>query len=173
MVLTENNYLTVKFCLRCGQKMILEKDKEAKLRPRCSRCGWTYYKNPVPAAACVIINEQKEIVIIKRKFAPAAGEWALPSGYIEIDQNPEETAVEEMKEETGLEGIVTDFLGYYSDYSPLYEKVISLGFLMKVTGGKLLAGDDAAEACYVPLVKVPDLAFESHIFFIEKVKNRF
>ena len=93
-------------------------------------------------------------------------------GYIEIDQDPASAAVDEMLEETGLIGEADEFLGYHSDFSPIYEKVISFGFLMKVTGGKLQAGDDASEACYVPLNKVQDLAFASHNAFVDIVKKR-
>ena len=146
-------------------------DKEDKLRPHCPSCGWIYYKNPIPAAACVILNSRNEIVVIKRAVEPNKGEWALPSGYIEIDQSPEQAASVEMKEETGLQGKVTKFLGYFDDSSPIYEKVISFGFLMEPTGGLLQAGDDAAEARYVHLNDIPPLAFSSHEYFVELVRK--
>ncbi len=171
MSISEATYKNINHCLRCGSKLILRVDKEDKLRPHCSSCGWIYYKNPIPASACVILNEKEEIVIIKRKAEPNPGEWALPSGYIEIDQSPEEAAVVEMLEETGLHGKVTEFLGYYDDTSPIYEKVISFGFLMKPTGGKLQAGDDAAEARYVPFNNLPALAFPSHEHFVNLVRK--
>ncbi len=171
MSITESTYQGINFCLNCGTSLLLKNDHEGKLRPQCPACGWKFYKNPIPASACVILNESNEVVIIKRKFAPSAGAWALPSGYIEIDQDPAEAAVVEMQEETGLTGEVIDFLGFYSDFSPIYEKVISFGFLMKVTGGKLQAGDDASEACYVPLNSVQELAFASHNEFVKKAKN--
>jgi 8-oxo-dGTP diphosphatase len=172
MEIFKKSYQDINYCIRCGAVLTLKKDPENKMRPHCNNCGWTYYKNPIPASACVIINNKSEIVIIKRKFPPNPNEWALPSGYIEINQDPETTAIEEMKEETGLDGTVEESLGYYTDFSPIYEKVISFGFLMKVTGGKLQAGDDAAEARYVKLDNLPDIAFPSHRFFIEKVKEK-
>jgi 8-oxo-dGTP diphosphatase len=165
------SYDGINFCQQCGAKLELHTDHEHKLRPKCSGCGFTYYKNPIPASACVILNENDEIVVIKRKFEPNAGGWALPSGYIEIDQTPEECAVEEMLEETGLSGEILEFLGYYTDFSPIYEKVISFGFLMKVSGGELRAGDDALEACYVDWQILPPIVFPSHYYFIEKAKD--
>ena len=164
------SYDNVNFCQKCGNKMELQTDQEKKLRPMCSNCNWTYYKNPIPASACVILNDKKEVVIIKRKFEPNAGGWALPSGYVEIDQTPAECAIDEMKEETGLDGEVIVQLGYDTEFSPIYEKVISFGFLMKITGGKLQAGDDAAEAFFVSLDKLPEIAFPSHVKFLEIVK---
>lgn len=171
MAITKDSYKNINHCLHCGGKMQVTNDRENKLRPRCTECGWTFYKNPIPAAACVILNEQNEIVVIKRKFEPNPGEWALPSGYIEIDQSPEQAAIDEMLEETGLIGEVVKFLDYKPNPSPIYEMVISFGFLMKVVGGKLQAGDDAVEARYVPLDQLPEICFASHRYFIEQVKG--
>ncbi len=170
MAIKKESYNNVNFCLKCGSKMELRSDKEGKIRPQCVKCDWTFYKNPIPASACVILNDKNEVVIIKRKFEPNAGGWALPSGYVEINQTPAECAVDEMKEETGLDGEVVVQLGYDTEFSPIYEKVISFGFLMKITGGKLQAGDDAAEARYVSLDELPEIAFPSHVKFIEIVK---
>ena len=170
MAIKKESYQDVYFCLRCGNKIELQADKEGKIRPQCVKCDWTFYKNPIPASACVILNDKNEVVIIKRKFEPNAGGWALPSGYVEINQTPAECAIDEMKEETGLDGEVIVQLGYDTEFSPIYEKVISFGFLMKITGGELLAGDDAAEACYVSFDELPHIVFPSHVKFIEIVK---
>ncbi|MCF7858077.1 MAG: NUDIX hydrolase [Candidatus Cloacimonetes bacterium] len=170
MPIKKETYVNINYCVECGSKLELVTDQEGRVRPKCKNCGWTFYKNPIPASACVIMNDKQEIVIVKRKFAPNAGEWALPSGYVEIDQTPEECAISEMKEETGLTGEAVIQLGYHTDKSPIYEKVISFGFLMKIKGGKLLAGDDAAEACFVTFDDLPEIAFPSHIKFINIVK---
>ncbi|MBN1948878.1 MAG: NUDIX hydrolase [Candidatus Cloacimonetes bacterium] len=159
------------FCLRCGHSLQEFIDEGNQNRLKCAKCGWILYRNPVPASACVILNTKSELLIIRRKFPPQPGEWALPSGYIEINNDPEETAVIEMKEETGLDGEVERFLGYFPDYSPIYEKVISFGFLMKIKGGKLMAGDDASEAKFVNAHEMPPIAFKSHRYFIEKVRQ--
>ncbi|MCF7794437.1 MAG: GxxExxY protein [Candidatus Cloacimonetes bacterium] len=168
MSIKSESYENINFCQQCGSKLQLQDDHEKKLRLKCSNCGFTFYKNPIPASACVIINDQNKVVVIKRKFEPNAGGWALPSGYVEIDQTPEECAAEEMQEETGLIGEVEKFLGYYTDHSPIYEKVISFGFLMKVKEGELRAGDDAAEARYVDWDDLPDICFPSHKFFLQQ-----
>ncbi len=166
MKLSKHNYTEVNFCLRCGKELHLKVDKESKLRPHCHSCGWVYYKNPVPAAAILVLNEREELLLVKRMCEPAAGEWALPSGYIEIYQSPEETAVDELKEETGLTGEIARFIGYYFGDSPICEKVLSLGFRLKVTGGKLQAGDDAEEARFIPREELPHIAFAAHRHFI-------
>jgi 8-oxo-dGTP diphosphatase len=168
----EELYQDKNYCIKCGSKLEIKKDRENKIRAICPNCNHIVYLNPIPASACLIVNEKNEVLIIKRKFEPNPGEWALPSGYIEIYQTPEEAAVSEMKEETGLDGEVIQFLDYYSGYSPIYEKVISFGFLMRILGGTLKAGDDAAEAKFVSFEKLPPLAFDSHNHYINLYKNR-
>ena len=160
------------YCMRCGAPMAEKLDREGKPRAICPDCGWTHYRNPIPAAACVIFDETGRLLLIKRRFEPKPGEWALPSGYIEMDQTPEQTAVAEMREETGLIGEVDRFLGYFVGHSPLYETILSFGFLMRTTGGELCAGDDAAEARYVALDQAPPVAFASHRHFIGLATGR-
>ena len=156
----------VKFCQGCGGRLEPHKDHEGKERLVCEACGRVHYKNPIPAVAVLVMNERDEILLVKRKLAPQAGKWALPSGYMEINLTPEENAVAELKEETGLEGEVERFISWYYGYSPIYERVLSLGFRMRVTGGSLQAGDDADDAQFFALDILPPIAFAAHRKFI-------
>lgn len=160
------DYANVNFCLRCGGPLKISLDREGKERPFCNNCGWVYYKNPVPAVAVLVLDESSELLLVKRMFEPNAGEWALPSGYMEINLSPEENAIEEMLEETGLLGEVEHFIGWHFGHSPIYERVLSLGFRMRVAGGKLQAGDDALEAVFYPLDRLPPICFTAHRKFI-------
>ena len=155
-----------KFCIKCGN-LLQEKKEEEKIRKKCPNCGWIYYENPVPASASVVLNDKNEILLIRRGVEPALGKWALPSGYIEIDQTPQECAVDELEEETGLKGTIIKSLGYFMQDSPICKKVISFGFFLKQTAGKLQAGDDALEAKFFPISEIPYLPFSSHREFVK------
>jgi len=167
-MLDTERYKNINNCIRCGNTLVLQKDREGKTRPHCKICGWIYYKNAVPAVACLVLNEFNEVLLVKRMFEPQAGRWALPSGYIEIWQTPEEAAVDELLEETGLIGEIDSFIGYYYGYSPFYERVLSLGYKMNIKGGELKAGDDALEACFFKQEEMPEIAFWSHQDFLIK-----
>jgi len=167
-MLDEERYKNINHCVRCGNELKLYEDRENKVRPQCEKCGWIYYKNPVPAVACLVLNEHDEVLLVKRMYEPQSGLWALPSGYMEIWQTPEEAAIEELLEETGLVGEIEKFIGYYCGYSPFYERVLSLGFKMKIKGGILQAGDDALEARFFPQKEMPMIAFWSHQDFLIK-----
>lgn len=167
-----HRYHDAHYCMRCGKPLEIVPDREGKTRPRCAACGWVYYVNPTPAATCVVVNERQELLLVKRRFEPFPGEWAMPSGYMEVEQTPEQCAIDELREETGLIAEVEDFLGYFSGPSPVYDNVLSFAFLLKVKGGRLQAGDDAAEACFVPLTQLPPICFESHRRTIDILRQR-
>ncbi len=165
---TRERYKDVNYCLRCAKPLQLKADREGKIRPQCTECGWVYYKNPIPAVSIVMLNDKSELLLVKRRFEPQAHKWALPSGYMEINITPEENALEELQEETGLQGEIRHFIGWYFGFNPIYERVLSLGFRIDRKGGILQAGDDAAEAAFVPLDQLPPIAFDAHIDFIFK-----
>jgi ADP-ribose pyrophosphatase YjhB (NUDIX family) len=160
-------YHNANYCQNCGKHLELKQDREGKLRAICPDCAFVLYKNPIPAAAILALNDAGEILLVKRLFEPRAGMWALPSGYIEIDMSPEENAIAEMKEETGLDGEVDHCIAWYYGYSPIYLRTLSIGFRMNITGGRLQAGDDAEQAEFFPLDQLPPIAFDAHKHFIK------
>ncbi len=160
-------YKNAKYCQNCGSKLELKQDREGKTRAICPACDFILYKNPIPAVAIFVQNEADEILLVKRLCEPRAGMWALPSGYIEINMSPEENAIAEMQEETGLIGEVEHFIDWFYGYSPIYLRVLSIGFKMKAVGGQLQAGDDAEEARFFPLDSLPPIAFQAHRHFIK------
>ncbi len=109
----ENNAnFCINFCRLCGGK-VEEKIIEDRKRKLCKRCGTINYENPIPAVAVVARNKKGEILLIKRKVEPQKGFWALPSGFIEIDEAPEAAALREFKEETGFTGKIKKLIGIY------------------------------------------------------------
>ena len=159
-----------KYCIKCGS-LLQDKKEEEKIRKRCPKCGWTYYENPVPASACVVVNNRNEILLVKRGVEPALGKWALPSGYVEIEQTPEECAVKELEEESGLKGNIKKSLGYFMQDSPICKTVISFGFFFEQTEGNLQSGDDALDAKFFPISEIPYLPFSSHRKFVKIIKK--
>ena len=68
----------------------------------------------ISGAVCVVINEGK-VLLIKRAKEPYKDHWGLIAGKIEFGEHPEETAVRELKEETGLDGEVKGIKGVLSE----------------------------------------------------------
>ena len=80
----------------------------------CGQCGNTVwiFRNPAPTTD-IVIEIDGGIVLIRRKNPPHG--WALPGGFIDYGEKAEDAAVREAREETGLEIVITDLLGVYSD----------------------------------------------------------
>ncbi len=159
-----------KFCPFCGTPLE-SKIVEGKEHYYCPKCDMIIWENPVPVVACVVLNEHNEILLVKRGVPPAKGMWALPSGFMEIGEQPERTATRELEEETGLKGEIEDIVGIYGQSSIKYRWIISIGYKLKIVGGSLRAGDDAADAKFFPLDELPEIPFSTHRKMIEKIKE--
>jgi ADP-ribose pyrophosphatase YjhB (NUDIX family) len=158
-----------KFCIYCGEKL-KEKFIDDKRRFFCGSCNEIVYENPIPATASVIINNNK-ILLVKRKLDPKKGQWCLPGGFIELNETPENACLRELKEETGLNGKIDYLIDAQYSSSSLYNSVIVIGYLVKDIKGNIIAGDDAEEAAYFDIEKLPNLAFESHKLIVDKILN--
>jgi len=123
-----------------------------------------------PFACDMILVENGKVLLIKRGTEPFKGEWAIPGGRIEDNENAEECARREMKEETGLEIEPIRLVGVYSDPQRDPRGIIAAAYLVKRTGGKLNSGTDAAEARWFPLDKLPRLCSDHGKMLEDAVK---
>ena len=152
-------------CHYCGARLT-EKVREERLRLFCERCNEPIYENPVPATCIVTVDDKERVLLVKRNVEPKVGFWCLPGGFIELDENPEESALRELEEETGLKGKIERFLGVASSQSPQYNTVLIVGYLVRNYSGLLSTGYDASEAEWFYYKEMPEIAFQSHTQFI-------
>jgi len=158
-----------KYCPLCTT--LLQKRKEEGFeRKFCPKCGFVHYLNPVPAVA-VIIEENGRVLLVKRKFNPWKGLWQCPAGFIEWDENPQQTAVREVEEETGLKVELTGIFDVGLITEDPRENIVIIFFTGKIKGGSLKAGDDAAEVSWFLLTDLPKFGSRQHKKVLEKLKN--
>ena len=151
----------LEFCSNCGEKNI-NGNIDGALRYHCLHCKAIHYENPKPTATLICVDKKK-LLLVKRALEPGKGMWGLPGGFIELNETPDNAAVRELKEETNLDGVVSNYLGYTCHFNTIYGDVLLLAFLMYVDDfSKLMAGDDAADAKFFNLEQLPLLAFDSH-----------
>ncbi len=97
------------------------------------------------------------LLLIRRGHGPAAGEWSVPGGRVEGGETLAEAVVREVAEETGLEAVCDDLVGWVERIGADHHFVI-LDFTVTVLEpDTLVAGDDAVEAAWVPLDQVASL----------------
>jgi 8-oxo-dGTP diphosphatase len=87
-------------CLKCG--IVLELRLLAgREREVCCQCGWVYYPQ-LKVGAGVLIEKDNCLLLLQRAHEPWLGDWNLPAGYVDADENPLNAAKREAMEETGL-----------------------------------------------------------------------
>ena len=124
------------------------------------------YKYPRPAvtADCVIFGFDGvniKVLLIQRGLEPYKGAWALPGGFMNMNETIEECALRELKEETGLNGAtVEQFHTFTSVDRDPRERVITVAHMALVRLAEVHGGDDAASARWFALDEIPLLAFD-------------
>jgi ADP-ribose pyrophosphatase YjhB (NUDIX family) len=151
---------------------MVSRDDHGRRRPTCPDCGFIHYRNPVPAAG-VILPGPAGILLVRRRFDPAAGAWCLPAGFMEYGEAPERCAVRELLEETGVRARLTGLFGVYAGFDDPRVRAVLILYTAVRTGGRLRAGDDAIEARYFPLSRLPRrIAFAAHRRALEEYRER-
>ncbi|MCK4352249.1 NUDIX hydrolase [candidate division WOR-3 bacterium] len=162
----------IKYCPRC--KHLLKTLKmDGRKRLVCPKCNWINYENPLPSVVALVKNSKNEILLIKRGVSPHKGRWALPSGFIEINETPEKACLRELKEETGLKGKILRLIGVYSQKTKIYKNVLLIAYEVKIEKGKLLPGTDTVEVKFIGVEKLPFIPFSSNREIIKDIiKNQ-
>ena len=104
-----------------------------------------------------IAVDSDRLLLIRRGHGPGAGEWSVPGGRVEGGETLAEAVVRELAEETGLEGVCDDLVGWVERVGDEHHYVI-LDFRVTILDARdPVAGGDAAEAAWVDLHEVADL----------------
>ncbi|MEQ1877647.1 MAG: NUDIX domain-containing protein [Bdellovibrionia bacterium] len=120
-------------------------------------------------------GDRLSVLLIKRKYPPFEGRWALPGGFISEGESAEAAARRELQEETGVIDVYMEQLYTFSD--PKRDPrghVLTVAFMALVPSDasfELSAGTDAAEAEWFFLDELPDLAFD-HAKILEYARGR-
>ena len=135
------------------------------------------YKYPRPALTvdCAIFfgeGENLELLLIERAAEPFKGCWALPGGFVDMDETAEDAAARELQEETGMSELLLEQIHTFSsvDRDPR-DRVVSVAFWGMASERKISPGSDARQAKWFKITELPDLAFD-HEKIIEMALDR-
>jgi 8-oxo-dGTP diphosphatase len=149
------------FCPRCATRLE-PADDHGVVRPTCPACGFIHYRNPAPATGAIVADGDA-ILMVRRRYAPRVGLWCLPAGFMEYGETPEQCAVRELREETGVIGRVTGLVGVYAGRDDPRVRAVLVVYAVRRTGGRLVPGDDATDARFFTPARMPKrLAFHAH-----------
>lgn len=121
---------------------------------------------------------QTQVLLINRGHEPYKGKWAVPGGFIEIDEELEDAVARELQEETGLTGVRLEQMRAFGRCGrDPRGRQISVAFTGVATEGheNIQAGDDAAKAQWFDIEKLPEhMAFDHNEMIacgIERLKG--
>ena len=131
------------------------------------------YPHAALTVDCAIFGfdtQNLKILLIERGIEPYKGKWALPGGFMKMDETVEEAARRELFEETGLRDIFMEQFKVFSrvDRDPR-ERVVTVVFiaLVRPEDYQLTAGDDASNALWFDADRLPPMAFDHADIIIE------
>ncbi|HVY42900.1 MAG TPA: NUDIX hydrolase [Hyphomicrobiaceae bacterium] len=116
---------------------------------------------PLLATDAVVFDPKGRVLLIRRKYPPFQGGYALPGGFVDVGETVEDACRRELREETGITAGKLTLVGVYSDpkRDPRRHSV-AVAFMTRVRSPKAAAGDDAAGVEWVADWRRIDLAFD-------------
>src|SRR3954466_3762546 len=123
---------------------------------------FTYqYPRPALTVDCVVFGYdegQLKVLLIQRGLQPFKGQWALPGGFVRIEETVDQAARRELEEEAGLKQVFLEQLYTFGavDRDPR-ERVVSVAYyaLVKLSEHAAKAATDAAHAQWFDVSKTP------------------
>lgn len=159
--------MTYTYCPHCGAPLA-DGIKFGRMRRVCRYCGFIHFAEPKVAVAARV-SDGPRVLLVRRAAVPRIGFWALPAGYMDADELPEEAVVREVAEETG---ITIRVLGLHA-IAPLAgwaeRRGILLLYIAEPLAGEAAAADDVSEVAWFTREEIPwaELAFESTAEFLK------
>lgn len=134
--------------------------------PRIKKKQFCYdYPRPAVTVDTVIVTAgpSRQVLLIRRRNEPFAGQWALPGGFVDMEETLEKAARRELYEETGMKTKKLVQLGTFGDPGrDPRGRTISIVYLAEIPkrNDSAKAGDDAGEVGWFSLAQLPPLAFD-------------
>jgi len=115
------------------------------------------------AAVFSFLDGKARLLLVRRKDDPFQGHWALPGGFVEMDEDLPEAAARELVEETGLRGVALEQFGAFGrpGRDPRGRTITIAYFgIVHDSLARIQAGDDAAGVEWFDLDGLPEMAFD-------------
>ena len=128
----------------------------------------------VDVAVFTVRNDELNVLLIKRADEPYQGEWALPGGFVHMDESLEQAAERELVEETGVSGVYLEQLYSFGDPDrDPRERVVTIAYYALIPSDtvELRAATDAEGVAWFGVEKLPKLAFD-HEDILETAMER-
>ena len=147
-------FKSVLYCQICGSELE-HRTFRSKIQPYCPNCNTFSYLDP-KVAIVVLIENSKNLLLVKRDIEPYINHWSFPSGYVDRGENTKDAAIREIKEETCLDIKITQLQGVYSGKGSVVI-IVYTAIPLDINKGK--AGEEVKEIKWFPVNNLPSLPF--------------
>ncbi|GBO55613.1 nudix-related transcriptional regulator NrtR [Pseudanabaena sp. lw0831] len=125
------------------------------------------YPRPALTVDCIVFGldaqQELKVMLIQRDIPPFQGQWAIPGGFVRIEETLEAAALRELQEETGIQDVFLEQLYTFGnlDRDPR-DRTVTVAYyaLINLVEQKIKATTDAKDAAWFALSKIPKLAFD-------------
>lgn len=114
-----------------------------------------------PITVDAVLYSRNKILLIQRLNEPCKGDWALPGGYLNWGETPQDAVVRELFEETHKIATRVRFINIYGDPARHPSQAVNIAYLIVASKGRARKGDDAGDLKWFSINKLPPvLAFD-------------
>src|SRR5213082_1866674 len=140
--------------------------EEQKLAAEVYHYDVNKYERPSVTVDVVMMSLRQrdlQVLLVKRRSWPYEGMWAIPGGFVNMDESLEKAAKRELQEETGVQDVYLEQLYTFGDPGrDPRTRVITVVYFALLDSERLQvkAADDAADVCWFSVYDLPSLAFD-------------
>lgn len=118
-------------------------------------------------------QRDRRVLLVQRKNPPFKGRWAIPGGFVEVDESLEDAALRELREETGVGGVrIEQLRAFGAPHRDPRGRTVTVAYVAVVRREPAVQGaSDAADARWWPLNALPPLAFD-HADILDAARQR-
>ncbi len=129
---------------------------------------YTYeYPRPALTVDCIVFGldaqQELKVMLIQRDIPPFQGQWAIPGGFVRIEETLEAAALRELQEETGIHDVFLEQLYSFGELErDPRDRTVTVAYfaLINLAEQEIKATNDAREANWFALSEIPQLAFD-------------
>jgi 8-oxo-dGTP pyrophosphatase MutT (NUDIX family) len=156
------------YCPECKSELTTNSQEH----PSCPNGHFTKYPTPV-AAATGFVRFSGKFLALKRNMEPFKESWDLPGGFVEPNETAEEALLREIREETGLEAEIKEYVGAFpATYGDTGVAVLGIIYLADSLSDKVVLDNENYEYAWFGLEDIPEPAFGDCQRALEVLKER-